>query len=1204
MTVVLILWRYLCPLLVVIPGVLSVPSAAALNENVAAPADPIPQTPAGKVGTDTELDFAVLSNDPTQQTPAGKVEADTKLDSSAASDEASVAPDDLTQQTLPSTATGIEKDSAAVTDDPTQQTLASKATGIEKDSAAVNYNPLFQKPASKITSRKKDSVASKESGGKKDSAKASDGPISETPASKIIVTKASDDSNSDTPASKVTVVKAPEPSTPSGKVAIYRGFDENPNMTVKDSIVQSEFYGGPHGKEFSDKNFVNSGQTIKSVSIYAGKRFDGITIEISEPKAITRTHGGTGGTRKELQLRHGEYINLMEIHWSKHEGRTRIFFVKLVTSAGNSLSGGSGDEVDALGAIWAYIPLVTPPPALPPAVTDKDSPGPGESDDLAGSLSEVKIKQNKRAVQLSDSFGGPHGTQFSDQLAITSGMTIASVTIRAGKRVDGLRVEVSGPKQMTFVYGGKNGKDNTITLESGEYITTMEVHWGKKNGHTRVFYICLSTSKGKKVAGGSQTSNKGSVIAPKGYQLAGFFGRYSDEIDLVGAVWSSIAVVDETSVVVTPDDNIVLSQLFGGPHGNAFSDIDKVKFQQTISSVTIRSQKRLDSITLRITKPKVVVLNHGGHGGKEQTLVLGPDEHITSVEAHWGKENKHTRVFYICLTTSAGKTLSGGTKTESTGVLKPPEGFVFGGFFGRAGDEVDQLGVIWTRKTAKDILVTDVPGLGIDTYGSTIRNWVGPTITQTSDNSCYRRTYDFDSKNICPLGYGKDGLDCIAQCPMSYPVECGLECIPQNDDCALAVLTKVMAVFDVALNLATGGVFGHIFSTYKKAKWAVLCISNLVNVIKSLLFYLRYRQTTAPEGGPEELLTAAYQANVVLLDLPIAVCVCMNIKVPKTAIFSNYVLMTVQGIVKQAITNGEKIIASGDNVMQLLSGNGMAKESSQMKVAELEDLVKQNSTCGWELKRLTDRVTRAVLKYRSTGDSTADVRTKVYRSSIVLNDIPIITNNCMTQLLIEKTETTAYQTRDLIRRTFGVIIDQLIDIGKTDNGSHVAEDEYMLEVANMGLTALSIIDPYGIAYMAAQFVQPICGPTAYLGEIDDGTVHDALGLTIVDEAFEGSYGSYTHAGDGVVRLIFESVDTKDVTVVVRSGGDEYAEVDVGAGDITSWEGTFPELEDKTMYLDRWRPSIVGIPLSTGGSLLLWIPRSSEGGHITLHVRIN
>ncbi|KAF4314678.1 hypothetical protein G195_011696, partial [Phytophthora kernoviae 00238/432] len=188
--------------------------------------------------------------------------------------------------------------------------------------------------------------------------------------------------------------------------------------------------------------------------------------------------------------------------------------------------------------------------------------------------------------------------------------------------------------------------------------------------------------------------------------------------------------------------------------------------------------------------------------------------------------------------------------------------------------------------------------------------------------------------------------------------------------------------------------------------------------------------------------------------------------------------------------------------------------------------------------------------------------------------------------------------------TFGIILDQLIETATTDLGKSVSADDYMISTANMGLTILSAIDPTGIAYMAAQFVQPTCGPTAYLGEIDDGTLFDALGLTTVDEAFEGSYGTWTKTGDGVATLIFESTDTKDVTVVVHSGGDTYAEVDVGAGDTVTWTAMIPELEDKTMYLDRWRPGLFGLPGSGGGSLLLWMPRSPQLGHLTMHVRIN
>lgn len=406
-------------------------------------------------------------------------------------------------------------------------------------------------------------------------------------------------------------------------------------------------------------------------------------------------------------------------------------------------------------------------------------------------------------------------------------------------------------------------------------------------------------------------------------------------------------------------------------------------------------------MTLQVAAPMELTLNHGGRGGTEKIITLAADEFITSMEAHWDKKDKHTRVFYISFTTTAGQTIEGGTKTGNSGNATAPEGFVLSGFYGRAADEVDQIGAIWTRKTAKNVPLTDPSGVGNGTYGTTIRNWVGPTIGKSSDTACYRKSMPFDSKNICPLGYSKDGDDCAARCPLSYPISCGLECIPQNDDCVLAALAKIGSVVAVALNAATGGVFGQILAAYKIAKWAVLCVRNLVEVIRGLVYYLRYRQTSAPVGDTAEMLTAAYQADVVLYDLPIAICTCLGLPVPKNAQFADTVLVIVEGIVKQAITNGDEIVSTGANVMNLLSGNGIANKSSTT-VDELEDLVAKNSSCGWELKRLTDRVTRAVLKYRNASSEVDDIRVKVYKSSIVLNDIPIVTNNCMGELLASK----------------------------------------------------------------------------------------------------------------------------------------------------------------------------------------------------------
>ncbi|KAL4087339.1 hypothetical protein PRIC1_013232 [Phytophthora ramorum] len=497
--------------------------------------------------------------------------------------------------------------------------------------------------------------------------------------------------------------------------------------------------------------------------------------------------------------------------------------------------------------------------------------------------------------------------------------------------------------------------------------------------------------------------------------------------------------------------------------------------------------------------------------------------------------------------------------------------------------------------------------MGTAWYGKKIRNWVGPSVGVAKDSACYRQMESFNSSKVCPSGYTLDDDYCIAQCPLAYPVKCFLECIPQNDNCALEILQKTVAVVAAVVNVATAGVLGAIFSGYKKVSQTFFCAANVVGVLRSLIYYIRFQKTTAPQGAVEELLAVAYQSDVVLVDLPVAVCHCIGVPVPANLQFTGIVMMIVEAIVKQAIINGDEILSSAKNVMNLLT-NATAVDLTDAtgSVEELQDFLDSNSTCGYQLKRLSDHVMTSVINVRNNtpGATINDVRVKISRSSLVLRDIPTATNNCMSELLSYKTEEAAFDTRDLLRKTFGVIIEQLVATGVTNGGSFVAESQYILEVTNYGLVMLSGLDPTRLVWLASQFVQPTCGPTSFIGDIDDGSLYDALGLTTVDEAFVGSYGLWKKKGDGVVKLIFKSIDSKDVTVTIHSGGESIAEVDVNAHGSATWNSTVSKLQDKVLYLDRWRPNVLGIPGSGGGSLKLWVPRASKGGHLTLHVMIN
>ncbi|ETN13083.1 hypothetical protein PPTG_08017 [Phytophthora nicotianae INRA-310] len=176
----------------------------------------------------------------------------------------------------------------------------------------------------------------------------------------------------------------------------------------------------------------------------------------------------------------------------------------------------------------------------------------GSQDSTAATKTPEPSISVEDSVQLSESFGGPHGTEFSDEAVATSGQTVVSITIRAGKRIDGVALEITAPVATIFNHGGGGGDPKTLTLGPGEYITSMEAHWGKRNGHTRIFYLRFGTNAGNFLEGGSKTDSKATVTAPEGFQLGGFFGRDGDEIDLLGAIWTSIAVVTPAPGAPTP----------------------------------------------------------------------------------------------------------------------------------------------------------------------------------------------------------------------------------------------------------------------------------------------------------------------------------------------------------------------------------------------------------------------------------------------------------------------------------------------------------------------------------------------------------------------------------------------------------------------------------------------------------------------------
>uniref|UniRef100_H3H758 Uncharacterized protein n=1 Tax=Phytophthora ramorum TaxID=164328 RepID=H3H758_PHYRM len=380
--------------------------------------------------------------------------------------------------------------------------------------------------------------------------------------------------------------------------------------------------------------------------------------------------------------------------------------------------------------------------------------------------------------------------------------------------------------------------------------------------------------------------------------------------------------------------------------------------------------------------------------------------------------------------------------------------------------------------------------------------------------------------DVCPSNFDRNEATntCWTECPIEFPVECGMECIRQNSDCGLEVASKVSALAMAILSSATFGVFGELARLGKKITWAAKCTNQLLLVMRGVIRYVRNVKTEDPQTSQQKLLLMLYQTNNVVTDIPMAIYACMGKDIPSGLRLSQIVLATTQWMLLQALTYDDNIISSWGRFRAFIKGANFteaAEEITEGEIESLETAMQQNSSCGGDMKSLTDRVWLTVNEYREVNPHISDdeIRLKVSESDLVLYDIPIVTNNCMQHLASETSEETAYKTRELLRKTFGVIISDLVKSGKSNNGTSLDEKAAAYKWIDTGLSTLSssMIDPTDLSTLISEYLQTVCGPTQFMGEIDDGTEAATLGLNTLQRAFKGSSSSWAKKGDGAIQ---------------------------------------------------------------------------------------
>ncbi|MFI7697898.1 jacalin-like lectin [Nonomuraea sp. NPDC049480] len=141
-------------------------------------------------------------------------------------------------------------------------------------------------------------------------------------------------------------------------------------------------------------------------------------------------------------------------------------------------------------------------------------------------------------IRMSEQFGGPHGTPFTDVAALPAATQVRRLLVRAGSRVDQVGIEYGTGRTLT--HGGTGGTARSLDLGAGEHLTQLTLWSGQRNGHTRIFALTARTNLGRTLSVGTQTSTQATFTAPSGWKISGFHGRSGDEVDKLGVIYTPI----------------------------------------------------------------------------------------------------------------------------------------------------------------------------------------------------------------------------------------------------------------------------------------------------------------------------------------------------------------------------------------------------------------------------------------------------------------------------------------------------------------------------------------------------------------------------------------------------------------------------------------------------------------------------------------
>ncbi|KAG3105659.1 hypothetical protein PI125_g13397 [Phytophthora idaei] len=167
---------------------------------------------------------------------------------------------------------------------------------------------------------------------------------------------------------------------------------------------------------------------------------------------------------------------------------------------------------------------------------------------------------------------------------------------------------------------------------------------------------------------------------------------------------------------------------------------------------------------------------------------------------------------------------------------------------------------------------------------------------------------------------------------------------------------------------------------------------------QNIVGYAKELQSNFPNGTEEQIISLLNNSDIVVKDLPTAVCICLGLDVSTDYLnLASDVVSVVDKVLSQVVEKGSSLL-SVDTFMTFINAVGAGssvKLLNEDDTSTLKNLISEGKACDTELQSINAKVTQAVadIKAADATSSVSAIRLALSDTALFLTEIPTTTNN-------------------------------------------------------------------------------------------------------------------------------------------------------------------------------------------------------------------